>query len=226
MRRIIGLLAAAGLLLAGCGGSVAPSGSTPSSPTGSPAGTATGLTGPAETFESAQLGIAFSYPADWQLEAADANTSFSTYGMADFSVHSPKGAAQEGALAFSVESKQIYDQQPPQPYVSVGPNAARAAQRLEDAEEHPSTSWGLTDVGGLRLLSAQSDRTEPAPFAGTGRYRRVSLYSGSRSKSPYPTTVVIHVLAPSRQARAAGATLEAVLSSIHFSTPTGGWSGS
>ena len=177
-------------------------------------------------FESAQLGIAFSYPADWQLEASDASTSFSTYGMADVGVHSPKGAAQEGALAFQVESKQIYDQQPPRPYVSVGRNAARAAQRHEDAENHPSTTFGLTDVGGLRLLSAQSDGTVSAPFVGTGRYRELSLYSGSSSKSPYPTTVVIHVLAPTAQVRAARATLEAILSTIRFSTPTGGRSGS
>jgi hypothetical protein len=226
LKLIIGLLATAGLLLAGCGGSAARSASTSSSPTSWPTGAAAGFSGPTKRFASAQLGIAFSYPADWQLEASDVSTSFSTYGMADAGVHSPKGAAQEGALTFQVESQQIYDQQPPRPYVSVGPNAARAAQRLENTKKHPSTRFGLADVGGLRLLGAQSDRTIPAPFVGTGRYGQVSLYSGSSSKPPYPTTVVIHVLAPRTQARAARATLDAILSTIRFSTPTGGWSGS
>jgi len=222
----IGMLVAAALLMTGCGGGASAASPSSTSPSPGPTSTAVGWSGPSKQFRSPQLGIAFSYPADWKLKAADAAASFATYGTAVLGVETAGGAARQGVLAFQIESRQIYAHQPPLPYVSVGPNAARENQHLADVQKTHDSVWGLAYVGGLRLVTARHIKDIPSPSIGAGRWRQETFWSKTSDGSPYPTGLTIDAYVPAERARSAAATLTAILSSVRFSTPTGGWQGS
>ena len=91
MRLGIGMLVAAALLMTGCGGGASAASPSSTSPSPGPTSTAVGWSGPSKQFRSPQLGIAFSYPADWKLKAADAAASFATYGTAVLGVETAGG---------------------------------------------------------------------------------------------------------------------------------------
>jgi hypothetical protein len=222
----VGVFVAAGLLLAGCGGSTSAASLGSTSPSPQPTPGAAGWSGPSKQFRSPQLGIAFSYPASWKLRASDADSSFATYGLADFGLETPVGAARQGILHFQVESRQIYTHQPPRPYISVGPDAARKNRRLEaQVQKEQDYAWGLAYVGGLRLVTAQLIRDVPSPTTGTGRWRQQVYSSGASSEAPYATGLTIETDVPAARAHSAAATLAAILSTVRFSTPIGGWQG-
>ena len=226
MRLGTGILAAAALLLAGCGGSASAASSGSKSPSPRPTTTAVAWSGPSKQFRSSQLGIAFSYPASWKLRASDAASTFATYGMADFGVESPTGARRQGVLTFQVESRQIYAHQPPRPYISVAPDAARKNKHLAQLTKTDDSVWGLAYVGGLRLVTAKHINDVSSPTAGTGRWRQQTFFSGGSSEEPYATGLTIDAYVPATRARSAAATIAAILSTVRFSTPTGGWQGS
>jgi hypothetical protein len=216
------LIAAALLVIAGCG-ATAPSHSSSPSPT--PPSVA--FTVPTKTFSSPQLGIAFRYPASWRLMSADFGSTFATYGIANLAVHSLRGAQTQGAVELMVESGRIYQQKPALPYMSVGPTAARVARKFQKAAKQPKLPverFGLVTVGGLRLLSAEHAGGAPAPFWGSGQWRERRLYSRDSTAPQYPTMVEITVTAPKGQWLAAQATLDAILASMRFSTPQMTWS--
>jgi hypothetical protein len=218
----IAILAALGLLMAGCG--TAASSQHPASPTPSPVPAITGppFTVPTKTFHNTQLGIAFRYPASWQMTPSNYRSTFKTGGIASVDVGSPRGAGRQGAVHLLVSSARIYQHKPPRPYMDA---PLSMASGFLEAKAKP-TDIGFVRIDRLRLVSAVTSEGAMLPASSKDAWRVQVLFSRPAEEPPWATTVQIEVGCPQSGWQAEQPLLDAILSSMRFSPPTGGWPGS
>jgi hypothetical protein len=213
---------AVGLLTAGCG-TAAPS-QQPASPAPSPAPAITGppFKVPTRTFQSTQLGIAFRYPASWRMTPSNYRATFKTGGIASVDVGSPRGARRQGAVHLLVSSARIYQHKPPRPYMDA---PLSMASGFLEAKMKPA-DIGFVRIDRLRLVSAVTGESAMLPASSKGAWRVRVLFSRPAEEPPWATAVQIEVGCPQSGWQAEQPLLDAILASMRFSTPTGGWPGS
>jgi hypothetical protein len=158
LKAALTLLAAAALLLAGCG-SATPPNSAAHSAAASPSAPAAHFTVPTKTFTSAQLGISFRYPASWQLDdSLDAASTFAQQGDGMFVVHSPKGAKQQAGVEVHISSTRVFASKPAQPYMGVPAAAVHHLGTFDKQMKVRPIQVSIVVVAGLRLLSMDNGR--------------------------------------------------------------------
>jgi hypothetical protein len=218
----IAILAAVGLIMAGCGTSA--SSQHPASPAPSPVPAITGppFTVPTKTFQSAQLGIAFRYPASWHMTPSNYRSTFKTGGIASVDVGSPRGAKRQGAVHLLVSSARIYQHKPPRPYMDA---PLSMASGFLEAKVKP-TEIGFVRIDGLRLVSAVTSEGAMLSASSKDAWRVQVLFSRPDVEPPWATAVQIEVGCRQSRWQAEQPLLGAILASMRFSTPTGGWPGS
>ena len=118
---------------------------------------------PSKSFDSAELGIAFQYPATWRLESGpDAASTFRTTGSGQVAFIGPRGRTPHGFVAVQVSSPRIFQGKPALPYnsVPIGP-LPTAPKGKRDLHAH------YVRVDGLRLVAFElSDDSGPAGDSG------------------------------------------------------------
>jgi len=177
---------------------------------------------PSKAFDSAQLGIAFRYPAVWTAHGDVMISQFDTTGGANLAFYSSRGVQPQGLVEVAVNSARFFQDKPPLPHASAELLTAKERALLAKTAKIPVADIGYLSVGGLRLL--EQNMTKQRDFIpGSHAACHVTTFLSGTGEPPFATTVQIVVAFPQTSWHSDQGLLRAVLASFRFATPKVTW---
>jgi hypothetical protein len=211
MRPALALLAAAVLVIAGCGSTASPSASP------SPTPSRVAFTVPTKTFSSPAMGVAFRYPASWRWkDIGDPATSGNFFVV--FSDPALRAGQPLLLLHVSVRLPALAAQQSITPFKDAGPGDLQQA-RVSTLGAHVLRG-GFVRLDGLRLAEVEY-RANGRSLLTRPRAHRLALVSGKPIVPPGVSTVEINVGGPPVVWQRERSAFAAILASLRFTTPEG-----